>query len=124
MATKWLTFDATSQIAEAYDDEADILYPEDNFISERIVTEVTQISAAMKNVDTKEVVADIGFSLAYGSNGLPEHRIEYNTTVERRRLLEENAEFPDVVNGIAIDDELNCTLVLTEYGDMSSFVGH
>ena len=46
-----------------------------------------------------------------------------NTTASEtgRRLL--SNEFPETINGYDVKDQ-KCTLVLTPYGDMSSFVGH
>ena len=89
---------------------------------------VTQIGAIIKAADSKAALANITVTLAYEENGAPNVTIKYNTiaTEERRRRLEGVA-FPKVVNGVTIDGgdtKLNCTLALTEYGDMSSFVGH
>ena len=49
--------------------------------------------------------------------------ILYNTTASKpgRRIL--SNEFPETINGYDVKDK-KCTLVLTEYGDMSSFVGN
>ena len=86
---------------------------------------MTKISAFIDNVDTKEIIANISINLTYEENGAPKLTIEYNTsaveTEERRRRLEE-VPFPEIINGIRVRKE-NCTLTVTKYGDMSSFVG-
>ena len=87
---------------------------------------MTKISAFIDNVDTKHVIAKIGINLAYLENGEANMTIAYNTsaveTDERRRRLDQDP-FPEIINGVRVRKE-KCTLAVTKYGDMSSFVGH
>ena len=77
----------------------------------------------MHNVDTKEILADICVHVKTEVNGNVNVTVWYNTTHTQpaRRLL--NSTFPETINGYNVKDR-NCTLTVTRFGDMSSFVGH
>ena len=104
-----------------------ILDPEEE-TSEEIETsdvdEVTQLSAKIQNTNTKLTLAEISISKKIELNGDINMTIWYNTTGTenfRRRRLEDS--FPDTINGYDVKDK-KCSLTLTPFGDMSSFIGH
>ena len=71
------------------------------------------------------MLAEISISKKIELNGDINMTIWYNTTgtddsdTERRRLNT----FPNTINGFDVEDK-KCSLTLTPFGDMSSFIGH
>ena len=99
---------------------------EENIGKETDLEEVTRVISTFQTVDTKEIFGNLTINLHYEENGAPNLTIQYNTsaveTEARRRRLDEEP-FPEIIDGFLVRKE-NCTLTLTRYGDMSSFVGH
>ena len=76
----------------------------------------------MQNVDSKEVFAEISISVQTEKKSNSDETTWYKSDVTIWYNTS-RSEFAEVINGYAVKDQI-CSLAITPFGDMSSFIGN